>query len=1226
MSAADRRKRSAKRKHNREEIRASLDDQGLKHNLRNILAERGDRYYKKHHAELAKWQNFRNSEPKEVNVSVYGNPIPLSYGTFRHKCDIIWTTGIQPDALNDSEVVATGAGNGDVAFQERYKASWAVKICEGEQGALLRVWMNRELVFDFSAEQGDGYTSHPNFASKMVYYPGSETQTANPTIEADKGVGNVQAFRGTAYLVFTDIPLGRFGNEIPEVEAEVCATATPNYTTYDVADFETDTDHIENFVVARNSSKLYHYTPDLLSIVRRGTAILSQTVNVQDYLDDHVASGCDATGIIAIDDVGGRRHDPVYLPCQDGTGAAFFVRYDGTFANSYDDRIAGATFERCFVNNSKLYAADGPNSKIYCFDKTSLALLWVRNGNTTGSFEAGNFTVDGAGFVWVVWFDGGDPDSLFLSKISHGGIVKNYTFSTPSGLGALGIIYDTEANVFLTGGVAGNKISKVSNANPPTILDTLSGKTGDNCGPLFTAQYRFAKSSYWCDGTNIYRIKTTALQVRETIALSNYSDTGTGTEAYGFGYLEKAFWICRDAAPNLSKLPLNRSDRFDNNLDDIVQNLCLRAGIDATDLDVTGLSVVTVAGFVVPDRVPAKDPLELLLAAYQIGVREHYENAYGSDGIKLEFVLRADESSTGTVEEEDLGMGEGEPEEQPLAEERINEEDLPSRVNVRYADVRRAYDSHVQKSSIPPDITSATRQYNLDFPDLVLTDDEAKQLADKILAITWAEDTNVVFTCGLKYLYIEPEDIITVTYSGVDKVVRVETVELGENFILQISGVVCDLEAYTSESTGSAAEEALHPVRVMTESTMVLVDCPAVRDADGMPDDAGFYAFACPQVEDEDWLGCRVSRSKDGIVFAHAATFTESSSIAVAVTALNNGDVNSFDPDSTMIIRPIANGAFEGDTESGLYGDGLLNLAAIGSEENGWELVQFASVEANGDGTISLTGMIRGRFGTERFIDTHEIGDLVCVFDFTTPSTLRIKLPLSDRGLESLYKVVTLGASLASAVERPFTNSCVSLTPYSILEESVVAAHNEPSANDWTVNWTRRTRLGFELQDYDDTAVNEEDEEWQLLISDTPDGDPVRTVTVGPGLPVTTGINLAIASNAVTRGSGSFLTDGFLVGQWVDLSGWATADNNRRYQISVLSALSMTLDGTLTNESSGAGRVVQAATPAFCYTSAQQTADGGAKSSFYLTFYQISQRLRENDGIGRGFSTQVHIF
>ena len=59
-------------------------------------------------------------------------------------------------------------------------------------------------------------------------YSGGETQTADPLIEADEGVGNVPGYRGTCYAVMSGLALEYYGNRLPIfsflVEAQASTT------------------------------------------------------------------------------------------------------------------------------------------------------------------------------------------------------------------------------------------------------------------------------------------------------------------------------------------------------------------------------------------------------------------------------------------------------------------------------------------------------------------------------------------------------------------------------------------------------------------------------------------------------------------------------------------------------------------------------------------------------------------------------------------------------------------------------------------------------------------------------------------------------------------------------------------------------------------------------------------------------------------------------------------
>jgi hypothetical protein len=77
----------------------------------------------------------------------------------------------------------------------------------------------------------------------------------------------------------------------------------------------------------------------------------------------------------------------------------------------------------------------------------------------------------------------------------------------------------------------------------------------------------------------------------------------------------------------------------------------------------------------------------------------------------------------------------------------------------------------------------------------------------------------------------------------------------------------------------------------------------------------------------------------------------------------------------------------------------------------------------------------------------------------------------------------------------------------------------------------------------------------------------------------TTG-SVSLATNAtgnkVTRSTGSFLTDGFMVGDVVTLSGFATPGNNGETQVIGVSALELTVIKTLVTDVSAAARTVAA--------------------------------------------------
>ena len=85
--------------------------------------------------------------------------------------------------------------------------SFAVALCEGPITGIGRIWADGKML----SRDGD----HPAAAQ------GRRDQEPDPFIAAKMGAANTPAYRGTAYVVFEELPLERFGNRLPQLSFEV---------------------------------------------------------------------------------------------------------------------------------------------------------------------------------------------------------------------------------------------------------------------------------------------------------------------------------------------------------------------------------------------------------------------------------------------------------------------------------------------------------------------------------------------------------------------------------------------------------------------------------------------------------------------------------------------------------------------------------------------------------------------------------------------------------------------------------------------------------------------------------------------------------------------------------------------------------------------------------------------------------------------------------------------
>ncbi|MBU3029771.1 baseplate multidomain protein megatron [Paracoccus marinaquae] len=144
-----------------------------------------------------------------ITSATEGAVIPRLYGRMRIGGNIIWATDFREETKTTTQGGGKGGGGGGKVKTTEYfyYASFAVALCEGPITGIGRIWADGKLL------DTAGVT--------WRWYPGDESQAADPFITAKMGATNTPAYRGTAYVVFEDMPLGNYGNRIPQLSFEV---------------------------------------------------------------------------------------------------------------------------------------------------------------------------------------------------------------------------------------------------------------------------------------------------------------------------------------------------------------------------------------------------------------------------------------------------------------------------------------------------------------------------------------------------------------------------------------------------------------------------------------------------------------------------------------------------------------------------------------------------------------------------------------------------------------------------------------------------------------------------------------------------------------------------------------------------------------------------------------------------------------------------------------------
>jgi hypothetical protein len=474
-----------------------------------------------------------------------------------------------------------------------------------------------------------------------------------------------------------------------------------------------------------------------------------------------------------------------------------------------------------------------------------------------------------------------------------------------------------------------------------------------------------------------------------------------------------------------------------------------------TSIDASGLTD-TVDGYIVGTQVSARGAIEPLQKVF-------YFDAVESDNI-IKFVKRGTRTPI-IISEDDLSAHDSNNSNVPAVVDltRVQELELPKVVNVGYYNTGNNYLLGAQYSA--RQVTNSQQTLDLQLP-IAMSDTKAKQVADVNLYVAWTARNTTKFSTSRKYDYIDPTDVVQITKSnGVsyNLIITKRTEKLGG--VIDFEGVADDPSIYTQTAAASVSSVAVVTTVSSDGNTHVeLLDIPLLNDAD---DDAGFYTAA--DGYSSGWTGGALVKSTDNISYNTVETFPIGAVLGTVTSVLGNfTGGNVFDETNTVTVVVDS-----GTLASVQYIDVLngQNGCVIGNE-----VMQFRTATLTAANTYVLSGLLRGRVGTEQYISGHTSGQRF-VF-LSTATTQRLSSSLTEVGLVRYYKGVSNNQLFSAATLITFTNTAVGLKPLS----PVGIGGGRDASGNLTINWTRRTRIGGSWSNNTDVPLGESTESYSIDI------------------------------------------------------------------------------------------------------------------------------------------------
>lgn len=1028
-----------------------------------------------------------------------GEPTPIVFGTASVAGTVIWLAPSVETPINSS----SKGGPNQTTYQ--YNQSIAIGLCEasvdGVQAieGLTRVWENGTLVFDIRpqqpfisatdtpAETDEAYAARlsasATYADMFTLYLGSEDQLADPTIEAVEGFGQVQPFRGLAYIVYPNRLLQTTqGWRHPNFQFEVYTSGTGNCTETETSStdqiFEwadgggtenpSNPNNLHRYSIASVDPSVTHPSGgpwdnlgDALAAVETAYGFSMDQFVTYAVTDVNVTGGVSFNNAAAMDVA---VNPPVNSPATNANG--YYRASDFPFHLS----LIQAKFSFRQPDSGEFFywgsALGCPGDGL---ETSPPARYFYRDGS-----------VDGIAWTW------GSGVTIAPTDPTSGKFLGSH-FENCGGLNSPGMrYYATQSADIVIQRLPSPPLPICANlpdAPNPLYCVLPNGQWQKKedwvlvdpapSGHLQLQNYGTAGSNKdyvpigpvmpTSDPRNTEAFWTTAYEAARDAGMM---DTGL---TYGTQYpvICARFWtitktICQGQGAQVS-------------IAEIIAAVCKRSGID--NYDVTDMEDQLVDGYQISSLSSGAD---ILNPTRTVGFYDVVES-----GLTLRFQSRG-KDVVATLTDDDIGAYDGTSGNNASPPPRIQivralDSDLPRRIRLHYNSTIRDYQPGEQDSPFRP-TSLAVNDQDVSIP-IALGDSKALQCAEINWADAWNGRTTITVSIDQAWPQLEAGDCIALPINGFDERVRITKDKNSGGVLRQLTCVTDEARSYVSDAIAPPSSFRPPVLALISPTITYLMDLPALQDSDAT---AGFYvAMARDFSTGNQWRGGTLYESTDGgTSFSAVFSLTTATTAGVIAGAVPVSDYHTWD-DSTVItvILPDDSLSFASITDDAVLAGG--NAAAMGQDSR-FEIVQFATATKTAPKTWNLSRLLRGRRGTEWTLGSSITGDLFVML--SEGSLNRVPLNTSEIGRTYNYKSVSIGASFGSGTPVPFTGKGVALKPFSPVD--ITATYS--TDGDIFIDWVRRDKLGRTLMS--GTDIPNTDPPLTFSIDISSHGDILRTL------------------------------------------------------------------------------------------------------------------------------------
>jgi hypothetical protein len=386
-------------------------------------------------------------------------------------------------------------------------------------------------------------------------------------------------------------------------------------------------------------------------------------------------------------------------------------------------------------------------------------------------------------------------------------------------------------------------------------------------------------------------------------------------------------------------------------------------------------------------------------------------------------------------------------------------------VEVSFYDLSRDYQLGVQR--VQRDPSAIVDQQAV---PCAMAPDDAKALAAKLLARSEAARWQLEVQLPWRHMTIRPGE--SVSLEDQPGTWRIRQVRF-ESFIVHLE-LEREPAADLAPLAGDGGRATVFDDGPVGETTLVVLELPALPGESASS--PGLWMAAAGS--SPAWRRAPVEISADGgESYQRLGMLAGPTPVGEAMTALGAGPADYWDTANSVDVELLSDTLWLESRSAASILAGA-NLALLGSE-----VLQYGTAELLAPRRFRLSGLLRGRLGTEAAIPGHAIGERFVLLDRAT----MLPFDPSTDSLGRAFHVRSSGAGDLALRPETIIASGRALRPLSPAHLTLTR-----SGGDIAANWIRRSRKGFGWTDFVDAPLAEASEAYRVEVH--LDGRPVRTV------------------------------------------------------------------------------------------------------------------------------------